>query len=408
MKRIATIALTLSVIGGLVSVTTSAQVAPVDEPAVCFQCHSDIEVMESENHVHTAFSVGKCSSCHNPHASKHAALLDNSVSDMCSRCHNDITDELAEEFVHHPAEQGKCLDCHDPHASAFSNQLNKEMTDLCSTCHPQAMVWSDAEVLHPPAADGECMTCHKPHASTNDHLLVNQAAALCLDCHETTNAFYTAHKGFKIDKADCATCHDPHSSQVAGLLRANQHSPFKAGNCKTCHTQVSTGDFSFGGEVADLCEKCHRSIAGNMELANHQHLEMENSCVNCHNPHASNQTALVKSEQKRMCFNCHFKGEDYPKEHNAYMTHDGMDCTNCHAPHGSDSQNMLKRIDVRLCSDCHVRAHKVSHPVGEDIVNPKTGGSMNCLSCHQLHGADYENYLPLDPKMALCLQCHKK
>ena len=91
-----------------------------------------------------------------------------------------------------------------------------------------------------------------------------------------------------------------------------------------------------------------------------------------------------------------------------YVTHDGLDCTECHTPHGSDNDRYLRTLDVDLCARCHERAHVTSHPVGENAIDERTGTPMTCLSCHQLHGAPHEFYLPLDPTMDLCIQCHQR
>ena len=104
---------------------------------------------------------------------------------------------------------------------------------------------------------------------------------------------------------------------------------------------------------------------------------------------------------------CHFEGTaEKPKA--MYATHDGMDCTECHVPHGSPETAFLTADAVAACADCHVAAHRSSHPVGPDVIDERTGEPVTCLSCHQLHGADFPQYLPLDPNMDLCVTCHKK
>jgi len=67
----------------LVAAGVFGQIAPVDEPAVCYECHVDISDLSNKAHVHGAFESGKCSDCHNPHASKHAAMLADNEADLC-------------------------------------------------------------------------------------------------------------------------------------------------------------------------------------------------------------------------------------------------------------------------------------------------------------------------------------
>ena len=38
----------------------------------------------------------------------------------------------------------------------------------------------------------------------------------------------------------------------------------------------------------------------------------------------------------------------------------------------------------------------------------RTKEPVTWLSCHKLHGADFEPCLPLNPEMDLCVQCHKR
>ena len=113
--------------------------------------------------------------------------------------------------------------------------------------------------------------------------------------------------------------------------------------------------------------------------------------------------------QQTLCTSCHFKtGEFADKSRASILTHDGMECTNCHTPHGSENARYLKSTDVDLCTGCHERAHSSSHPIGPDVIDPRTGEPLTCLSCHKLHGADFEPYLPLSQEVDLCIQCHKR
>ena len=83
-------------------------------------------------------------------------------------------------------------------------------------------------------------------------------------------------------------------------------------------------------------------------------------------------------------------------------------CIECHQPHGNEDAQLLLTRSSQLCAGCHESAHRVSHPIGEEVIDPRTGESVTCLSCHQLHGAEFAKYLPLNPDMALCIQCHDK
>jgi predicted CXXCH cytochrome family protein len=231
---------------------------------------------------------------------------------------------------------------------------------------------------------------------------------LCLECHAENERMMTAHQGRSFGDTDCNACHDPHASPLKGLVRANQHRPFAAGNCQQCHGEVGrAGSFAVGGGIQEMCLDCHKSQESYRRAENKHIMTTGESCVACHNPHASNGEALLVRDQFDLCMSCHFNDQPNPdKTH--YVTHDGMDCVQCHLPHGGDDPQLLITRGSQLCAGCHERAHAVSHPAGDDIIDPRTGEGMHCLSCHQLHGADFPQYLPLNPDMALCIQCHKK
>ena len=78
----------------LLPTLAGGQAVTVDEPAVCFGCHVDIEEQGKERHIHAAFEAGSCSDCHNPHASRHAALLMDEERVLCLSCHQEIGEEL--------------------------------------------------------------------------------------------------------------------------------------------------------------------------------------------------------------------------------------------------------------------------------------------------------------------------
>ena len=392
-------------------ITVRASVVEVDEPAVCFKCHLDVQELDRKKSVHSVFAAGECSSCHNPHASDHASLLYSDARELCVSCHEQYSHENLKLNKHDPTVSGDCMSCHDPHASDHDNLLKQSVTPLCTTCHPAVTDWLSQTHVHAPAADNDCITCHDPHSSSEPGLLKSTMPALCFNCHEGGPVFDKAHRGYKVSEANCVTCHDAHASSEKSLLMANQHAPFKADRCDACHAKAGAAASSFAltGSVKVVCTECHVDVKGEEKLAYHHNLDDERSCLNCHNPHASPTESLLSARQSVTCMKCHFMGQSYAgKPRQAYITHEGMDCTNCHSPHGSDDSRYLKADEVKLCADCHADAHRSSHPVGGDIIDPRNNRTLTCLSCHQLHGADFPQYLPLNPQMELCIQCHRR
>ena len=251
MKTNSMLILVLALVLGAASDGRS-QLQPVDQRAVCLECHSEMEDTFAAAHVHTAFADGQCSGCHNPHASRHQALLSANPRELCTSCHEDTAAEVGRPVSHPPAFNGDCVLCHEPHASAYANQLLKSVVTLCMDCHTDTEVWRTRATVHEPVGDGECLTCHAAHGADADGLLTAAIPSLCLQCHDTDAGFVSAHAGRDISESDCTACHDPHASNEKGLLRANQHAPFASNQCSKCHTNLdSDGSFAIAGSSFD-------------------------------------------------------------------------------------------------------------------------------------------------------------
>jgi predicted CXXCH cytochrome family protein len=132
------------------------------------------------------------------------------------------------------------------------------------------------------------------------------------------------------------------------------------------------------------------------------------SCVDCHNPHAGDTESLLKEPLAETCVSCHDPGGSSSGEEGRYVTHGGeLACTSCHNPHGGDRPLLLAEGPIELCGSCHSHEHSVSHPMGEATADPRTGRSMDCLSCHGIHNAPHEKYLHRSGDRELCVGCHK-
>jgi predicted CXXCH cytochrome family protein len=169
---------------------------------------------------------------------------------------------------------------------------------------------------------------------------------------------------------------------------------------------AATGSFEIE-QIRSLCTGCHAATQDFAAKQYHHNLDDDRSCANCHNAHASNTASLLNERQPVLCMSCHFN-EEGRESKEKYITHPGTDCSNCHSPHGGDNAKYLNSEGVDLCVRCHEAAHSASHPVGEGIVDPRTGKNVTCRSCHTMHGSGWPKYLSLDPQMELCIQCHRK
>lgn len=138
---------------------------------------------------------------------------------------------------------------------------------------------------------------------------------------------------------------------------------------------------------------------------------MEQGCVTCHNPHAADEPKLIKGNNERaICLGCHSEIKDQMTK--AVSTHPvkagGGRCTVCHQPHQSDAPHLLASKDINaVCSKCHKGHAQFGHPIGSNVIDPRTGQGMSCLSCHNPHASQQRMMLRADAQRGLCVECHE-
>ena len=82
-------------------------------------------------------------------------------------------------------------------------------------------------------------------------------------------------------------------------------------------------------------------------------LEGKLSCTDCHNPHGSTTSPLLKADSvNEVCYSCHAeKRGPFLFEHSPVRE----SCLNCHSPHGSDFEALLNVPRPMLCQQCHAQ-----------------------------------------------------
>ena len=362
---------------------------------VCFKCHK--KETYSKKVVHKPLAAGKCGSCHNTHVARFAGLLNESGADLCFSCHKKAQKTFQQGIVHQPVIQGECLVCHDPHASQSRGLLKgKSLAESCFKCH--ADLPRKYKVTHNPYARGKCSTCHLPHQSENILLLKKEPDKLCAGCHKNKD-MQSSHKNFPGKVKDCLSCHNPHGSNRKKLVRNVLHKPFAKG-CNECHAKGKKG--------TENCLRCHEKIKEKLYTThNHMTGSTVNACTTCHSPHAGDGKKLLRGRHEaQACRRCH---EDSFKRYSAkrYKHPDLLNCGNCHDPHGSNQLAMMKADHNAVCSNCHETQGKFTHPVGEKVLDPRTGQILTCVSCHNSMGTDYKFHLKKSGSKELCVQCHR-
>lgn len=248
-----------------------------------------------------------------------------------------------------------------------------------------------------------CLTCHEgldqtlamtPHQLTNDQIL-------CVSCHTggevhiedpSAENIINPQNSFGEDALNnCYTCHKPHTGM--GNFGFDMHSS-QGMNCSSCHKVHGSNKSLLLDNKASFCLPCHTE----MKLAfsrksNHPVNQEAVNCLSCH----TNSTDVNNDfayDLERTCEGCHQEqAGPFMFEHdaaNSYMV-GGTGCIECHDPHGSENDNLLKQPGDNLCNSCHFeQTHTTAHP-GRDYQN------FNCVSCHTgFHGSMVSNLL-LDP-----------
>jgi predicted CXXCH cytochrome family protein len=179
----------------------------------CGICHDAIRKIADNAAVpHKALTSGaQCTNCHNPHGSSVAKLLVQLPFDLCVNCHNrdDATDAAGKKLQnikawldrnkvwHGPVSAKDCSSCHEPHGSRHFRLLKEDYPPefyakydartyaLCLSCHQEA-AFSTAQTgtltsfrdgtrnlhfvhLQQIGRGRSCRACHEVHASGQEH-----------------------------------------------------------------------------------------------------------------------------------------------------------------------------------------------------------------------------------------------
>ena len=158
----------------------------------------------------------------------------------------------------------------------------------------------------------------------------------------------------------------------------------------------------------ELCYRCHSPIKAAAQKPG-AHKALEQGCVTCHNPHTADEPGLIKDNDERaVCLGCH-KNIKETMDHSISIhpvKANGGRCTSCHEPHQSGKAHLLRGDINAVCSKCHGGHAQFGHPVGSNVIDPRTKQGMTCLSCHSPHGSQNRMLLRADPQRTLCIECH--
>ena len=227
-------------------------------------------------------------------------------------------------------------------------------------------------------------------------------------------------------KRTCAQCHDD-------ILKYEVKHKIPDNDCKKCHSKNNNShpldegiEFTLSEAGNELCFKCHEDTRSLLNLES-VHKSFKENCVNCHNPHSSNNSFLLIEKASNLCFSCH---EDFnnlfKKSKSSHLTFsNNKGCSNCHKPHASENEHLLKEKGNELCFSCHDKTIKTETQKIENIAQTMKNGTFvhlaiekeGCATCHTHHYSEFNHlltnsypekkYTNAEPKnFALCFKCH--
>jgi predicted CXXCH cytochrome family protein len=233
---------------------------------------------------------------------------------------------------------------------------------------------------------------------------------LCVSILMGIAAICLVAKGETAEAAGAENC-GCHSQKT---VKKFVHLPVKNGECQSCHKPTGQKHPKITKEAflltdkgkAGLCSECHER----KDTKKHVHPPVAaGDCLDCHDPHQSDNKFQLKEDGATLCYMCHEKSKlarSFPHKPVA----DG-NCLGCHDPHQSDQKYMLKAEGANLCMTCHKKADFT----GKSVHAPVAAGE--CSSCHAPHGTQLhhllksavpeEMYQSYDKSnFALCFGCH--
>lgn len=272
------------------------------------------------------------------------------------------------------AGEAACLQCHENGARHFAETLHAKSfrqnprNDLerrtCEACHGPA-----AAHIKNPADKGLIIGFMRESATPPE-----RQSAQCMTCHQGGQRMHWGGSAHDRALVACSDCHNPMARLSAnGLLRKANISE----TCESCHSQ----------QRAEFRRRSHMPVP-----------EGKMSCVDCHNPHGSTRSPLIKADSVNdLCYACHAeKRGPFIWEHAPARE----SCLNCHAPHGSNHDKLLTVARPYLCQQCHDPS--VGHPpqlfrADQTAANTAQGGTASsriigrsCQNCHsQIHGTNH-------------------
>jgi len=238
-----------------------------------------------------------------------------------------------------------------------------------------------------PMANQQCESCHGPGTLHTKAKKTEKRGGTII------NFGKNAWTPVKDQNDKCLACHQTHQRiQWKGSTHA-----FNDVACSSCHT-IHTAKDPVMDRFAQtqVCYSCHANKQAKFYQASHHPVrEGQMSCSECHNVHGEDGTGLlVKATSREKCVSCHAeKRGPFLWEHAPAAE----DCNLCHDPHGSNQPALLKKRAPFLCQECHSPSgHPSASYNGSKLPNSAFLGAKSCANCHSaVHGSNHPSGVTL-------------
>ena len=166
-----------------------------------------------------------------------------------------------------------------------------------------------------------------------------------------------------------------------------------------------------------LCAECHEQAKGFAKTAHGHTGTGDAACASCHgdgtkHAEAGGDKSLIKVPVGRdgvtTCLSCHDKSSDQKTfRDGVHVKTETVNCLSCHAIHGAapGAPHLLVKKDPELCAKCHPgpTASFKSKPYRYQLDR----GGIGCTGCHEPHGRHGRDSLKETRAGEIaCLNCH--
>ncbi len=141
---------------------TEVDLLKVAQPQLCFQCHSDVKATFAMpfHHPVTEGAVN-CSDCHDAHGTFKKDNLRSTVDQnhICTKCHVETRGPFV--YEHAPVKAEGCMSCHTPHGSQNARLLDMpSINTLCNQCHSPVAAGTFHSMNSGSSELTPCTSCH--------------------------------------------------------------------------------------------------------------------------------------------------------------------------------------------------------------------------------------------------------